>query len=335
MTVKSGQVCQDIFFCYNAARTPTTPTLFPPFATLCVNGVETAVVVDTTLIIAGRYIWHAVLPTLSAGDLVSVYVSYIVDDIMYSEVVWRETADTVYGSELIAEAVEDIDGIELLPNLANLDVAVSTRGTGDGDGDGDGNANAGDAMALTDDERTTLVSAFWNALTSALTATGSVGKWIVDRLAMIDVPISSRTGQAAVDETVLPVRFDYAVRMTFTSDSGEDLTAAGSKLYLAIKAKDTDTDEQALALVEKTAGLTRLAQAAVDSGDASDGALTVTGYPQIWSILFTLHQSQTGAMRPWRGTRYFELKHIPVTGDPILLASGSAVLSPGIVRALS
>jgi hypothetical protein len=50
-------------------------------------------------------------------------------------------------------------------------------------------AQAGDAMALTSGERTTLSGVIWATLTSALTAAGSIGKLLVDR---IDALISSR-----------------------------------------------------------------------------------------------------------------------------------------------
>lgn len=111
-------------------------------------------------------------------------------------------------------------------NLANLDAAVSTRSTYAGadtsgtttlltriasaltitGGKVDVNdktdfaltsaydpaktaAQAGDAMALTSGERTTLTAAMWNALTSGLTAVGSIGKLLATN---IDATISSR-----------------------------------------------------------------------------------------------------------------------------------------------
>lgn len=43
-------------------------------------------------------------------------------------------------------------------------------------------SQAGDAMALTSGERTTLAGVIWNALTSALSTSGSIGKWLVDSL---------------------------------------------------------------------------------------------------------------------------------------------------------
>jgi len=46
-------------------------------------------------------------------------------------------------------------------------------------------AVAGDAMALTGAERTTTAMVIWNTLTAALVAVGSIGKYIVDYLALI------------------------------------------------------------------------------------------------------------------------------------------------------
>jgi hypothetical protein len=43
-------------------------------------------------------------------------------------------------------------------------------------------AATGDAMTLTAGERTTLVAAVWNALTSGMVAVGSIGKWLLDRV---------------------------------------------------------------------------------------------------------------------------------------------------------
>lgn len=54
----------------------------------------------------------------------------------------------------------------------------------------------GDAMALTPSERTTLSTAIWGALTSALTTVGSIGKFIVDKLTtgFVVSPIVVTTG---------------------------------------------------------------------------------------------------------------------------------------------
>ena len=165
------------------------------------------------------------------------------------------------------------------------------------------------------------------------------------RLANLDAAISSRatpaqlsvaisaTQAAALATGSLAIVTDYALSQSITSTTTVDLEEAGSKLYLAIKEKETDADAAALALIEKTEGLLYLAQAA--AADATLGSLTISGSAGAWSILIWLDETATADLRNWKGNRYYELKHVPATGDPTLISTGKVVISRGIVRATS
>ncbi|NLS77340.1 MAG: hypothetical protein GXY76_08795 [Chloroflexi bacterium] len=144
------------------------------------------------------------------------------------------------------------------------------------------------------------------------------------------VAISS-TQAVALAQNCVAIRFFYAVSVAVTSTIADDLDAAGSKLYLAVKEEESDSDDDALVLVERTEGLLRLAKAA--AADPTKGSLTLGGATGAWTILFWLDQTVTGSLAAWKGNRYVEIKHLPAAGDPLLVTTGRAVLSYGIVQA--
>ena len=86
---------------------------------------------------------------------------------------------------------------------------------------------AGDAMALTSGERTTLAASIWNALTSGITTTGSIGKLIVDNL-------NSAVGGVAAAVWAVGTRTITGGTITSNSDkSGYALTTAGNNAVAA------------------------------------------------------------------------------------------------------
>ncbi|NLS77354.1 MAG: hypothetical protein GXY76_08865 [Chloroflexi bacterium] len=138
---------------------------------------------------------------------------------------------------------------------------------------------------------------------------------------------------AALAQNHIAIRFFYAVSITITSTLANDLASAGSKLYLAVKEKESDSDEAALVYIERTEGLLRLAK--LPAADPTKGSLTLGGAAGAWTILFWLDQTATGSLTAWKGNRYCEVKHVPAAGDPLLVTTGKAILSYGIVRATS
>jgi hypothetical protein len=143
----------------------------------------------------------------------------------------------------------------------------------------------------------------------------------------------SGTVYTALASADLAIRFDYAVTQPFTITATNDLKAAGSKLYLAIKEKESDLDSEAMVYVERTANLVYLNKvAAVDS---TKGTLIVSGASGAWTVTFWLDESITGSLRTTKRNHYYEIKYVPAAGGPVRIAYGTAVLSYGIVRAVS
>jgi WD40 repeat protein len=183
-----------------------------------------------------------------------------------------------------------------------LDVAISTRAqAGDAmtlteDYDAAKTAaQAGDAMTLTSGERSTLVAAVWNALTSGLTTLGSIGKRLVDLITgtantdsleairdkLDTLPVTAsqlaEVGNAGVFIATAYTRWTQSIALD------RALTATWAKCYVSIKVSDGDTDEHAILRLQVTNpgdaaqdGIVRLNKTA--GGDnRTKGTLTVAG----------------------------------------------------------
>jgi len=83
-----------------------------------------------------------------------------------------------------------------LDNLTNLDAAVSSRAT------------VGAAMTLTAGTLTAIAAAIWNRLTTALTTAGSIGKLLVDKMALITAGGIQVTGPVVAGGNVVTYRGD-------------------------------------------------------------------------------------------------------------------------------
>lgn len=97
--VKSGQVCADAIVCKDGTGALATPSV-GPVGTLYVNGVANGATV--TLTGTNPYKWSVTLPTLTAGDLVAMYIAATIASVVTAEFVWREVADTARESETYA-----------------------------------------------------------------------------------------------------------------------------------------------------------------------------------------------------------------------------------------
>lgn len=139
-------------------------------------------------------IWNALTSGLTT---VASIGKLLVDNI--NATISSRLATTSYTAPLTAAGVRSAVGLasaNLDTQLAGIDTDVLTRAapadamtlTGAYDSAKTA-AQAGDAMTLTSGERTTLAASVWNALTSGLTAVGSIGKRLADD---IDAAISSR-----------------------------------------------------------------------------------------------------------------------------------------------
>lgn len=106
-----------------------------PAGTLYVNGVSNAATVTITG--SNPYKFSVTLPSLSAGDLVNVYITATIATIATAAVVFTDTADTLYGSDTHTVTVgtnNDKTGYTLTvtpPTAAQIDTQLSnTHGSG-------------------------------------------------------------------------------------------------------------------------------------------------------------------------------------------------------------
>ncbi len=106
----------------------------------------------------------------------------------------------------VSGAVGSVTGL----TAANLDVAVSTRLAG-------GSYTAPPAAA-------TIAQAVWDALTSALTTSGSIGKWIVDKL---DVVVSTRNSVAPDNAGIASIKAKTD-NLPAAPASASDVTTVGT-----------------------------------------------------------------------------------------------------------
>ena len=102
MPVKAGQSVTVEFTTANpttkaAANADATPT-----GVLFVNGTANAATVTVTNILTGVYKAAVTLPTLAAGDIVGIRINATCSSVAGAAIVWEDTADTVYVSEVQA-----------------------------------------------------------------------------------------------------------------------------------------------------------------------------------------------------------------------------------------
>lgn len=190
-------------------------------------------------------------------------------------------------------------------------------------------AVAGDAMALTGAERTTLAMVIWNTLTTALTAAGSIGKFILD---MLDAKVSSIASAVAASSSVAATDLTDMVKwVTYaTTVSGLTIPVTWQRMWLTLKENaEKDIDTQAVLQVVVTNG-----------GAVSDGVLRLEGklptaYPGITAASGSLAVNQgagtvgialsddlTGVFSTRSGIGW-DLKAERADGTTLLLSYGS------------
>jgi len=128
MSVKSGQAITVLFSTADASTGAATNGDALPTGTLYVNGTANGAAVTVTNITTGLYKVAVTLPSLTAGDVVSLRVAATVGSIAAEAVVWQEVADTERVSDL-----NDLDaaGVRTAVGLAaaNLDTQIGTLAT--------------------------------------------------------------------------------------------------------------------------------------------------------------------------------------------------------------
>ena len=127
--VKSGQVITPTFTVTDPAGTGLINADSLPTGAVYVNGVVNAATVTVTNLSTGKYKATVTLPSLSAGDTVSLMISATVGGKTYADNVWQGIGDTVRLSDLAtAAALTTVAGYvdtEVAAILAAVDTEVA------------------------------------------------------------------------------------------------------------------------------------------------------------------------------------------------------------------
>ena len=136
--LKSGQSLSGVIVTKDATGALAAPSVGPA-GTVYVNGVANAATVTVTG--SNPYKWSVTLPTLTAGDTVSVYVTATISSVATAAVVFEDVADTKRVSDLndaaaapSAATVASQVRTELTTELGRMDAAITSRSTLDGAG---------------------------------------------------------------------------------------------------------------------------------------------------------------------------------------------------------
>jgi hypothetical protein len=180
-------------------------------------------------------------------------------------------------------------------------------------------------MALTSGERTTLVAAFWNALTAAYTATGSFGAWVNNLITNLVAALAAYYNSLIVNPEA-STRVQVYQYSYFTKTIAQDLSTA-TDVWFAIKASKNDTDAQAKVLISKSVGLEYLNGAAA-TGMAALGSLTVGS-----SLVITIKHAATSLL-DYMANGWWEVKILNASGNAqrVSGACGEAEILKAVVR---
>ena len=143
------------------------------------------------------------------------------------------------------------------------------------------------------------------------------------------VAISS-TEAASVASGELAIKSFNTVSQAIESTVTDDLDSL-TKLWLAVKSSQNDSDAEALLFIEETDGLMIL-----DGDDyttPAHGSLVVSGSSGDWAITIFIDEVATGLLHDLNGTYFAELKGLS-SGDTLPLWDGHAIVTKGVIRAV-
>jgi len=178
-----------------------------------------------------------------------------------------------------------------------------------------GLAQPGDAMDLTSD-----------AIDDVAAAAAAAGVTVNATVAL------SATEAETVATGGLALRSFHTFAQSVNSTSAAALNTA-TKVWLALKERDTDLDAAAVVLIEAAAGLTVLAGAAY--GTTAHGTLVVSGSAGAWTITAGLDEVATGLLAAYANKNLLAEVKAKVGSSTVHVWSGKARISSGIVRATS
>ena len=217
--LKSGQSLSGLIVTKDATGALATPSVGPA-GTVYVNGVANAATVTVTG--SNPYKWAVTLPTLTAGDTVSVYVTATISSVATAAVVFEDVADTKRVSDLNDAVAPDNAGITAIK--AKTDNLPASP------------AAVGSAMTLTsayDAAKTAATQASVNALPTAAGVRSEMDANST-KLANLDAAVTSRLAGATYSAPPSAASVADAVWDEATADhaatgtTGKALANAGS-----------------------------------------------------------------------------------------------------------
>lgn len=298
MALKSGQNLTVLFTSADdtgaAVNTDSLPT-----ATLYVDGVANAVPVVITNLATGLYRAAVTLPTLAAGQTVTLMVAGQIFGVACVGIAFEGVADT--------KRVSDLGDV---PTVAELEARTLP---------------SADYVVVSD-----LPTAPDNA--SIVAILEDTGTTLPAAIADIDPTIAISAAEAlAVAQGSLALRTYYSWRQSITSTSTAALDAA-TKLWLVIKSRATDADSGSVAMIEKAAGLVVLL--GMTAAEPGQGSIVVTGATGAWTITAKLDDAATARLARYVDNYLVAELKAQVGADTILVWSGTAQISAGIVNAI-
>jgi len=229
MSAKTGQSVAALFVTVNPAIGSAVDADSLPTGTLYLNGVANGAAVTVTNLATGLYKASVTMPTLAAGDRVSLSVDATVGGVTGKGVIWGDVGETA--------TVSDVQTRLGAPAGASVVADIATR------------AATGAAMTLTSGERTSIGAAVWATATRTLSGFGTLA---ADVWASAARALTDKTGFAltsaydhAKDDVLTPLAtVDGHVSDTF--DDVGDVQAAVDIITAAVAALPADADIAAL-----------------------------------------------------------------------------------------
>jgi hypothetical protein len=337
MSVKSGQAITVLFSTANASTGAAADASSTPTGTLYVNGTANGATVTVTNITTGLYKAALTLPSLTAGDVVSLRVTATVATVAGEGVVWQDVADTVRLSDVPAVNVTQQGGVAVAAADANGNVSANIRAVKSSLAAADGLEALSvwyDAETYVAVSRQEVRDAMMLAPTAGVPAAdGSVDALLGDGLEALKASLlaglsgASVTVVSAVSGGTVTVHAADTWRFTVASEALEALGLADYEvLGLVVKRDARQTDNQALLYVRSDTGLVRMDGAAPVS--AGNGTLTKAAT----SFTAVVHVAETQGLVPGVYTWWLKgLDTTPAPDEAVTLATGEfVVLAAGL-----
>jgi len=168
-----------------------------------------------------------------------------------------------------------------------------------------------------------------DSLEAARDNIGTAGAGLTGLTATVAI---SAAAAASVASGSLAIRTYHTWSQAITSTSTAALNTA-TKVWLAVKTDEDDTDAISVIFMEASAGLTYLAGAAYAT--PLNGTIVVTGSSGAWIITLGLQEAATALLGAYENQELpAEVKAL-VAGDTVHVWDGTATISQGVVRAYS